>query len=44
MLILARTGSLDGVEDAVVSFSERQQFVDYARYVALEQKYKGGKH
>jgi hypothetical protein len=29
------------VEDAVVSFSERQQFVDYARYVALEQKYKG---
>ncbi len=38
---LKQTGSLEGVQDAVVSFSERQQFVDYARYVALEQKYKG---
>jgi 2-methylisocitrate lyase-like PEP mutase family enzyme len=38
---LKQKGSLDGVEDAVVSFSERQQFVDYARYVELEQKYKG---
>jgi 2-methylisocitrate lyase-like PEP mutase family enzyme len=38
---LKQTGSLDGVQDAVVSFNERQQFVDYARYVALEQKYKG---
>jgi 2-methylisocitrate lyase-like PEP mutase family enzyme len=38
---LKQTGSLDGVEDAVVSFSERQKFVDYARYVEMEQKYKG---
>jgi 2-methylisocitrate lyase-like PEP mutase family enzyme len=38
---LKQTGSLDGMEDAVVSFDERQQFVDYARYVAMEKKYKG---
>ena len=37
---LKQKGTLDGMEDAVVSFAERQRFVDYERYVALEKKYK----
>jgi 2-methylisocitrate lyase-like PEP mutase family enzyme len=34
-------GSLEGVEAAVIPFHDRQKFVDYARYVELEKKYKG---
>jgi 2-methylisocitrate lyase-like PEP mutase family enzyme len=33
-------GSLEGMEDSVIPFMERQKFVDYSRYVAMEQKYK----
>lgn len=38
---LKQKGTLEGVEDMVVSFAQRQQFVDYARYVEMEKKYKG---
>jgi len=34
-------GSLEGVEAAVIPFHDRQKFVDYARYVELEKKYRG---
>lgn len=38
---LKQKGTLEGAEDLVVSFAERQKFVDYARYVEMEKKYKG---
>jgi 2-methylisocitrate lyase-like PEP mutase family enzyme len=38
---LRQHGSLAGAEDLVVQFAERQKFVDYARYVEMEKKYKG---
>jgi 2-methylisocitrate lyase-like PEP mutase family enzyme len=38
---LKAKGSLEGAEAMVVAFDERQKLVDYARYVALEQRYKG---
>lgn len=37
---LKENGSLQGAESMVVAFDERQKLVDYARYVALEQRYK----
>ncbi len=36
---LHRTGSLHGVEDALIGFPERQAAVDFARWQALEQRY-----
>lgn len=39
---LREHGSLEGVESAVIPFHDRQKFVDYARYVELEKRYKGG--
>lgn len=38
---LKERGTLEGVESAVIQFHDRQKFVDYARYVELEKKYKG---
>lgn len=38
---LKQKGTLEGAEDLVVSFAERQKFVDYARYVEMEKQYKG---
>ncbi len=38
---LKQHGSLEGVEDAVIPFNERQKFVDYPRYVALEKIQRG---
>lgn len=38
---LKQQGSLEGAQDLVVSFAQRQQFVDYARYVEMEKQYKG---
>jgi len=34
-------GSLEGAESLVIAFDERQKLVDYARYVELENRYKG---
>jgi 2-methylisocitrate lyase-like PEP mutase family enzyme len=36
---LAATGSLAGVEDALASFAERQNLVDYDRFAALDWRY-----
>jgi hypothetical protein len=38
---LKTTGSLEGTENAVIPFMQRQQFVDYPRYVEMDKKYKG---
>ena len=38
---LKAKGSLDGAEAMIVAFDERQKLVDYPRFVALEQRYKG---
>ena len=38
---LKTTGSLEGAEAAVIPFMERQQLVDYPRYVEMEKKYRG---
>jgi 2-methylisocitrate lyase-like PEP mutase family enzyme len=40
MMQLKTHGSLEGTEDSVIAFKERQKFVDYQRYVDLERKYK----
>jgi len=40
MTHLKTHGSLEGTEDSVIAFKERQKFVDYQRYVDLERKYK----
>ncbi|MBG9390668.1 isocitrate lyase/PEP mutase family protein [Caenimonas aquaedulcis] len=39
MAHLKRVGSLAGAEDAVISFDERQKFVNYAQWAQLEKKY-----
>ena len=36
---LAKTGSLDGVQQAVIPFLERQKMVDHPRYIELEKRY-----
>ena len=40
MTHLQMHGSLEGTEDLVIQFKERQKFVDYQRYVDLERKYR----
>ena len=39
---LKEHGSLEGVESAVIPFDDRQKFLDYARYVEMDLKYRGG--
>ena len=38
---LKQAGSLAGAEDDILSFDDRQTFVDHARWVALEKRYAG---
>jgi 2-methylisocitrate lyase-like PEP mutase family enzyme len=41
MAHLKRVGSLAGAEDAVISFDERQKFVNYAQWAEMEKRYAG---
>jgi 2-methylisocitrate lyase-like PEP mutase family enzyme len=38
---LREKGSLEGIESMVIPFKDRQRFLDYARYVEMEKRYKG---
>ena len=41
MAHLNQVGSLAGAEDAVISFDERQKFVNYGHWIDLERRYAG---
>lgn len=39
---ILQNGSIAGIEDAIISFEERQAMVDFDRYKELEKRYAGG--